>query len=84
MAICSGFTHQQMVVFHSYVSLPEGIYTYILSQVTDQKKMEKDSMHLTVKYVTLSERFGNIVAQFTKCCIVVSCCFFEFEDHREP
>ena len=29
-------------------------------------------MHLTVKYVTLSERFGNIVAQFTKCCIVVS------------
>ena len=26
MAIYSGFTHQkQMVIFHSYVSLPEGI-----------------------------------------------------------
>ena len=25
MAIYSGFSHKKMVIFHSYVSLPEGI-----------------------------------------------------------
>ena len=26
MAIYSGFSHEHMVIFHSYVSLPEGIW----------------------------------------------------------
>ena len=26
MPIYSGFTYQKIVIFHSYVSLPEGIY----------------------------------------------------------
>ena len=29
MTIYSEFSHEKMVIFHSYVSLPEGIYAYV-------------------------------------------------------
>ena len=29
MAIDSGFSHKKMVIFHSYVSLPEGMFNMI-------------------------------------------------------
>ena len=37
MAIYSRFTHEKRVIFHSYVSLPEGImpFPYLLQSVLD-------------------------------------------------